>query len=674
MAAPGQRRADSGRLPYWPALDGLRGLAVAAVLVFHGGFRWAAGGYLGVSAFFTLSGFLITTLLLTEWRTSGRISLRRFWSRRLRRLMPAALVGLAGIVAFGALVADGDQLRELRGDVLAALGYMANWRFIVSNQSYADFFAAPSPVLHFWSLAIEEQFYFCFPLVAVATLQLHRRRGLRAFFVALLLAAAGSVATGLLLLRAGASTDRLYYGTDTRVFELLVGALLAVSVARFGLPRHRAVGRTTQVVGALALMAMVGMWASLSQSDRWLHQGGLLVHAVLAAAVVLAAVQPRGPVRALLGRESLRGLGLISYGVYVYHWPVFLWLGEDRVGLSGSPLFFLRVAVTLAIAALSYHLLERPIREGRRLTAWHPWVFAPAAAGSVCLALVAVTAAPPSPAIVYAAVGNDLPRLPPTSVPSVSSLPSTSVPSASEAPAQPIRIMVVGDSVGQTVGRGIERWAAQRGAAVVRNAALGWCAIGRGGVIHLFDTGSLNQRGCVDWSERWGIERFRPDVVVVLSTLWEIAPRSQPEWDGVRRFGDPDYDRWLRSEYLALTADVSRGDARVVWLTAPCAAPAPSRARFWSDEAGEGAALVQLNRLISSLPAAVAPARLRVVDLFSRVCPAGEFTQQLGDVEDARPDGVHFSDAGADWVADWLGPQLVDDTPYLLEPASSYVS
>ena len=662
------------------------------MLVFHGGFAWAVGGYLGVSTFFTLSSFLITTLLLTEWRTSGRISLRRFWARRLRRLMPAALVGLAGVVAFGALVADGDQLRELRGDVLAAMGYMANWRFIVSDQSYADLFAAPSPVLHFWSLAIEEQFYFCFPLVAVATLRLHRRRGLRVLFVALLLAAACSVAAGLLLLRAGASPNRLYFGTDTRVCELLIGALLAVGVARFGLPRHRAVGRTTQVAGALALMAMVGMWASLSQSDRWLHRGGLLVHAVLAAAVVLAAVQPHGPVRALLGREWLCRLGLISYGVYVYHWPVFLWLGEDRTGLSRGPLFCLRVAVTLVVATLSYHLLERPIREGRRLTAWRPWVFAPAAAGSVGLALVAVSAAPPPPAIVYAAVSNDVPVLPPTTAPSVSvpastsvssvssipptsvasvpSPPSTRVPSTSEPPGRPIRIMVVGDSVGQTVGRGIERWAARTGAAVVRNAALGWCAIGRGGEIHLFDTGSVDQRGCVDWPERWRIERFQPDVVVVLSTLWEVALRSQPEWDGMRRFGEPEYDSWLRSEYLAVTAYLSGGGARVVWLTVPCAARAPSRDRFWPDETGEAAAIVRLNHLISSLPAAVAPARLRVVDLFSRVCPAGEFTPQLGDVEDARPDGLHFSDPGADWLAGWLGPQVVDDTPAVV--ASSF--
>ena len=179
-------------------------------------------------------------------------------------------------------------------------------------------------------------------------------------------------------------------------------------------------------------------------------------------------------------------------------------------------------------------------------------------------------------------------------------------------------------------------------------------------MVDLFDTGTINQGGCVDWPERWNIAGFQPDLVVVLSTLWEVAPRRQPQWNGVRHFGDPEYDSWLRSEYLAMIAYVSSQGARVVWLTAPCAALTPSRARFWSNGGEELAAVVRLNRMVSSLPAAVAPGRLRVVDLFARVCPQGEFTQQLGDVDNARPDGLHFSDAGADWVADWLCPELLD--------------
>ena len=635
--------ADSRRLPYWPALDGLRGLSVAAVLLFHGGFGWARGGYLGVSAFFTLSGFLITTLLVTEWRENGRISLRRFWARRLRRLMPAAFVGLTGIVAFGALAADGDQLRELRGDVLAALGYMANWRFIFSHQSYADLFAAPSPVLHFWSLAIEEQFYLCFPLIAVGALQLGKRRGLSAFTWALVLGAAGSGVAGLLLLRTGASADRLYYGTDTRMLELLVGALLAVGVARYGLPRRKYVQR----LGMVALLAMLGMWESLSQFDRMLHRGGLVIHALLAAWVVLAAIQPSGPVRAVLRLELLRKLGLISYGVYVFHWPIFLWLDEERTGLPRPPLFILRVAVTLAIAVLSYHLLERPIRDGRRLADWRPWVVPPAIAGAVCLALVVVTLHPPSPLIVYGAVRRQLP--PGAPAPSASPAPPGGLPGDPPPTVGPLRILVVGDSVGETMGGGLERWGARTGAAFVLNRALGWCAIGRGGVA-LFSGRAVDQEGgCSDWS-RWGVEGFQPDVVVVLSTIWEIVPRSLPRWDGVRRIGEPAYDRWLTSEYVAASSYFFSHGARVVWLTAPCTK---------SNDAEEVGAIARLNQMITTLPGAVGSGRLRVIDLFSHVCPAGRFMQRLGNVDTARPDGLHFSAAGADWLADWLGPELV---------------
>jgi peptidoglycan/LPS O-acetylase OafA/YrhL len=616
----------------------LRGLSVAAVLAFHSGFGWAAGGYLGVSAFFTLSGFLITTLLLTEWRETGWISLRHFWSRRLRRLMPAALVGLAMIVLFGVAIADADQLRELRGDVLAALCYVANWRFIYSSQSYADLFAEPSPVLHFWSLAIEEQFYFLFPLVAVAAL---RRRGPRAFQWTLVVLAAASVAAGLWLLATEASVDRLYYGTDTRAFELLVGALLACALARGATaptPRSRFGTAALRAAGALALAAMLFLWATVAQSDRVLHRGGLWFHALLAAIVVAAAVQPRGPVRVVLAREPLRRLGLISYGVYVYHWPVFLWLDAERTGLSQVPLFAVRAATTLALAALSYHLLERPIRDGQRLAGRRPLVAAPVLAGAVCVALVAVTADPPAPAIVYEAVRQDRPLPPPPSLQSASG-------------SAPPRVLIVGDSVAETVGRGIERWGATTRKAVVLNAGLGFCAIGRGGVAYIFGTRPKDQVGCNDWSKRWDVEGFRPDVVVVLSTLWELFPRELPQWDGRRSIGDAEYDRWLISEYTAAVDFLASRGARIVWLTMPCTK---------NKSADEIEKIRYLNRMIKGLEVRVPPESLRVVDLYARVCPNGSFTRSLGGIDDARADGLHFTDGGSDWLAAWLGPQLIE--------------
>ncbi|MEL7207370.1 MAG: acyltransferase, partial [Actinomycetota bacterium] len=247
-------------LVYEPGLDGLRGLAVLGVLLFHGGFSWAVGGYLGVSTFFTLSGFLITSLLLREREATGTISLKGFWGRRFRRLMPASLVALAGIVVYGLLVADQAQLNDLRGDVLAALAYVANWRFIFQDQSYADLFTSPSPVQHFWSLAIEEQFYFVFPLLAAGVLTVGR--GSRQIFMVVL--GLGAVASTLLMVslhEPGLETTRVYYGTGTRAVELLTGALLATIVA--GNPfRFRALGRRLVTVAGLLAGALCLFWWS----------------------------------------------------------------------------------------------------------------------------------------------------------------------------------------------------------------------------------------------------------------------------------------------------------------------------------------------------------------------------------------------------------------------------
>ena len=209
-------------LAYNPALDGIRGLAVAAVLLFHGGFPWARGGYLGVSTFFTLSGFLITTLLLAERADTGRIALGAFWARRLRRLLPTSALTLAAVAA-GAHVFDEWRTETAGGDVLASALQVANWRFIVDGQSYGDLFASPSPVLHFWSLAIEEQFYWLFPLLTAGVLAV--ARGSVRAYVAVLggllgVSAAATVALGV----AGSST--VYYATYTRMGEILVGRCL----------------------------------------------------------------------------------------------------------------------------------------------------------------------------------------------------------------------------------------------------------------------------------------------------------------------------------------------------------------------------------------------------------------------------------------------------------------
>jgi peptidoglycan/LPS O-acetylase OafA/YrhL len=418
-----------GRLP---ALDGVRGMAVVAVLLFHGGFTWARGGWLGVSIFFTLSGFLITNLLVSEWSATGTISLPTFWSRRFRRLMPAALAGLAVIALYGWLFASPEQLRHLRGDLFAALGYVANWRFLLTDLSYADLFAAPSPVQHFWSLAIEEQFYVVYPLVAFGALRLGGRRTLT-----LVLSGAAVVSLVVAALQR-ANLDRVYYGTDTRMLELLAGALFALwwsaSPRRRAGPRPGVPRLLLSVTGVAALAASVLLWPNIGQADRSVTRGVLPLQAVLSVLLIAAASRPTLLARVFAWRP-LVGLGLISYGLYLYHWPIFLVLTPERTDLSTGPLFAVRIAATLAAALTSYVLLEQPIRR-RRVLLTRRMVTSAVMAGvaGVLVATVAVTWSPPRTQIAHADVDpNDRS----TKVITGSGEPATGAPAA---------VLVVGDS------------------------------------------------------------------------------------------------------------------------------------------------------------------------------------------------------------------------------------
>ncbi|MCX6526042.1 MAG: acyltransferase, partial [Actinobacteria bacterium] len=351
------------------ALDGMRALAVLAVLFYHARFRWLPGGFLGVSAFFTLSGFLITSLLLREWVSAGKLDYRRFWSRRGRRLLPAAWVTIALVIAMGAAgVWDTEQLRDLRSDVPYSLLSLLNWHFIRADRSYGAQFAAPSPLEHFWSLAVEQQFYLILPLIVMGVLLLKgrgtQRKRLRLLAMVLaVLILLSAIANGLL---AQGAIDRSYFGTETRAAEILMGALLACFTLRRTQVYSVLLQRVLVLFGVVAACITAWMWHVARLRSDWLYPWGFLLTAACTSAIISASLQKSIFSRAL-SLPPLLWLGRISYGVYLLHWPIFLWLTPARTGLSQWPLFGLRLAVTLPCAVIMFRMLENPVRLGVRL-------------------------------------------------------------------------------------------------------------------------------------------------------------------------------------------------------------------------------------------------------------------------------------------------------------------
>jgi len=374
--------ASSGaamRLRYLPGLDGLRALAVIGVLLYHGEVAWAPGGFLGVEMFFAISGYLITALLLGERLSSGTIRLRDFWMRRARRLLPALYVFLAATAVYAVLFLPHDIL-QFRGDLVAALLYATNWFFIFHDQSYFAFTGRPPLLQHLWSLAVEEQFYLFWPLIfgGLMTVWGHRRHRNR-LLAAVLGGALASTLLMAILYHPGQDPSRVYYGTDTRAAGLLIGAALALVWSPWRLsPRITLGGRVLLDLAGVAGVALlcVYMW-KITEFDTWLYRGGFAMVSLTTALVVAVAAHPGADVgRRLLGIGALRWIGVRSYGIYLWHFPIFMVTRPrlDQDLLSGYPLLIVRIAITFAIAELSFRFVEQPIRGGalgrfrRRLT------------------------------------------------------------------------------------------------------------------------------------------------------------------------------------------------------------------------------------------------------------------------------------------------------------------
>jgi peptidoglycan/LPS O-acetylase OafA/YrhL len=607
-----------------PGLDGLRAIAVAAVVVYHIWPTVLPAGFLGVSMFFTLSGFLITRLLLLDHARSGGIGLRRFWVRRFRRLMPASLVVLVIISAIWLLTSW--MTKVIAGDITAALLYVANWRFLFSGNAYGTA-AATSPVLHFWSLAIEEQFYLVYPLAVWLVL---RRKRASIFSVGIMLI--GLLAASLAFI-AFNSGDQLivYYSTFSRAAELLVGGLLAVGTALWPLDRIRAWIRPVGIASALILVVLT--FRSDIATPLY-AEGGLAIIGLLSAAVILAASQG-GRYEWTLSRKPLLWLGLISYAVYLIHWP--LLIGLRHLHLTAWLVSLVTVVGSLVLAVLSGRLVEWPIREARWVRPRPVLLVGPLLAVVLALCLIGAQTAPTT-GLNYDAAQKAIDQL----TAAASSNPTTPTSAGAPASTKPLSVAFFGDSTAVMLSLAAAN--AGPGLQSVGGAAKLGCTISRGGEVKGVEGNPARSVQVCDWAA-WpkAIPAGGVDRAIVYGGSWDTLPRKVPgAFSGWKSIDDEEYRTYLGSEMLGATEVLHKGGAaKVVWLTL-----ALDRGDTDTDNARH---VDEYNTLIDQT-VAVHP------DYAVKVDVASYFS---GPGDGLRPDGVHVNaTTGGKLWNDWLLDQI----------------
>ena len=540
------RPGAGGRPPSGPgegvrndALDGLRALAVAAVIAFHLGTPGADAGFLGVDVFFVLSGFIITRLLLVQVER-GRLDVLGFWVRRVRRLAPALVVAVGAVIAWGAVGAAAVQRDGLRSDITATLAYVANWHFIDTG-TYFNATGEDSPLEHMWSLAVEEQFYVVWPATLLLLTLCVRPVGPRILAVGGV-ALAGAVVSAVRLADAWSSTapDRGYMGTDTRIFGPLVGALLAVLLARHVAMGSGRVPNLLLLVAGSALVAwgLASLGSPTGATAAYAHGGAVLV-ALGSASIVWALATRESFTSRLLALSPLAYVGRISYGIYVWHWPLVVWSRPNQsFDMSSWPAAArdLVVAVaTVALAAASYHVVEKPIRHGRLsgfLTGRRVAVALPATL-AVLIAVNAMLVVPRA----GAGTGHD---------------------------GTTKTIVLVGDSVPQRLGLEFSSAAAEHGYAVVR-ATRGGCPAT--GVAVVDQRGRLTGEGdscsrLVPGLQDAVVGRFHPALVIWWSR-YELADRLATDGSPLT-VGSPAYWRAQERSFASRVAALTGLGARLV--------------------------------------------------------------------------------------------------------------
>jgi peptidoglycan/LPS O-acetylase OafA/YrhL len=709
MATPANTNtapADHSGIGYCGGLDGIRALAIVAVLLYHGGVVWAAGGFLGVEAFFVLSGFLITSLLIAEWRRSGTVALRAFWARRARRLLPALFCVVVVVGLYETLASTDGLVPGLKGDGIATLFYYGNWHEIATGSNYFAATGPLSPLQHTWSLAIEEQFYILWPVSLLTSIWLmhrvlRRRQPTDRRVMGMLLAmsvtlALASAVEAMILFHGGAGSNRVYYGTDTRAVGLLTGASLAFALAL--LRRPDSSGRTTSPARAsgalgwsalLALSAVLVMMHYADGGSPWLYPFGMVALDVAVAVIIAAVVLcPRSAAGRIFSVAPARRLGQISYGVYLWHFPLFLWLTAASTGASGAPLLGLRLSVTLLVSIVSFVLIEQPVRR-RKLPNWLVAALAPAAMGTACAALFAAAAAAapplataPLPKPPLALKGNQACRVRLTDTKQYGLSPLSPDVAAVQQPkwlvageltwgshsrvtfhtCPPKKVMLIGDSLAFSLGLGQMIEEHNYGVELANAAILG-CSFHTGGELNVSGTWESPPTGCPGALSQWRRDErvFRPQAVVV-----ELGYRDEFDWRShgkVTHLGQPAFDAGVEAQIERYIQVLGTGHTPILFLSVPFADPRPQPDGSPSP-AGSPARHALINSLLRTA-AAGDPTEVGVLNIDRVVSPGRQYQREVNG-KLCRFDGIHF----AIYCSELVAPDVLSAVRGMIRPAT----
>jgi peptidoglycan/LPS O-acetylase OafA/YrhL len=651
-AEPGTKR-----FAHIPALDGLRGLAVVAVVMYHFAPEIVPAGFLGVDIFLVLSGFLITSLALEEVDRTKSMSASGFFARRARRLLPASIATIVVVVIVARILDHGSVDSSLRGHAVAALTYIANWWSIAQQNSYQAAFGTESPLNHFWSLAVEEQFYLMFPLALIGTIALLKRRiGLhRLTHIALVGAAVGAVASCALMwiLRTpGSDPSRVYLGTDTRSQALFVGIAIACIIRLWPVNSLKAATRTVLTTAALvALAALVGIASTADFRSDWLYTGGFLLIAIATGIIVLALNGHDSIVTKVLSFRWFRTLGLVSYGLYLWHWPIKVFVTGERLHLSDDQagrieLFVIRVALTAGATALSWYLIEQPFRRRKPASndAATTTQLSRTGIGAIGLAalfvgVVWVAAAPSAPAQT-----DFSSKIAPSSVSTKNAEP-------------PISLLWFGDSVAWTIGGGIVEFPWPTGydspfdptRIVIWNKGISECSFMQQ---QTKSFGILRSGGgsCVGWETNWrdASASFSPDAIVwsgALRDTYDVLVNGT--WVA---FGSPEWIALYNAELDKAAAIATENGIPLVIVSQADPKVLPDEKREDSLTASNIGKFTQL-RQIQREYALVNSDTTVSIDLNELLCAGGPCEELTPSGKTIRIDHLHYSTAGAAHIA-----------------------